>query len=270
MTDVAVACADVVQIYESARGRVQALRGVDMAARRGTVSAVLGPSGSGKSSLLRVLGAVDLPTAGSVTVAGEPVSASARRRRGLRRRSIGFVFQRPAANLVAGVPIARQLLQVARYRQAGPSAAAAALDDVGLAHRAAHEPERLSGGEQQRAALARAVIGSPPLVIADEPTAELDVEATRAIGVLLRRLAADRGTAVVVATHDPQLLAAADHVLALRDGAVQSETLAGQERAVIDSAGRLQLPPEVLAWFPGRRVRLVLDRATNTIKVEPA
>lgn len=270
MSELAVSCVDVVQIYEAKRGRVQALRGVDMAARRGSVSAVVGPSGSGKSSLLRILGAIDVPTAGGVTVAGTPVGPSARQRRHLRRRAVGFVFQRPAANLVAGVPVGHQLAAAARHRAAAPAAAAQALEAVGLAHRAGHEPERLSGGEQQRAALARAVVGGPPLVIADEPTAELDQAATRSIGALLRDLAASLGTAVVVATHDPALLAAADHVLALRDGAVQSETLAGQERAVIDAAGRLQLPPEVLAWFPDRRVRLELDPVTNTIRVEPA
>ena len=103
----------------------------------------------------------------------------------------------------------------------------------------------------------------------DEPTAELDLDTTRRVGALLREIAESRGVAVVVTTHDREVMRAADHVLLLRDGAVQSETFEGRERAVIDSTGRVQLPPEVLAWFPDRRVSLEVDPDTNTIRITP-
>lgn len=271
MADAVVACRDVVQIYASERGTVQALRGVDVDAHAGSVTAVVGPSGSGKSSLLRLLAAIDVPAAGEVTLTGRSLGElSGRRRRRLRRRAVGFVSQRPADNLEPGVPLRRQLRAAARFRQAELAAADELLEELGLSTRAGHRPGELSGGEQQRAALARALIGGPALLVADEPTAELDRTATVDVCASLRRLAADRGLAVVVATHDAAVLAAADRVLHLRDGAVQSATLAGEQRAVVDGAGRVQLPPEVVAWFPNQRVRLEVDPETRTVRIWPS
>lgn len=269
--DVVVTCSALVKVFEAERGIVQALRGVDLAARAGTVTAVAGPSGSGKTSLLRLLGAIDKPTAGEVTIGGVEVAALPEsQRRLLRRRRIGFVLQRPADNLVAGLSVRHQLEVAARYRGVGAVEVDHLIDTLGLSGRADHYPRELSGGEQQRVALARAALGDPTLVVADEPTAELDLATTRAVADLLKEIAATRGAAVIVATHDPEVMGVADHVLLLRDGAVQSERFEGVERTVIDATGRVQLPPEVLEWYPTRRVVLEFDPETNTIMVRPA
>lgn len=268
--ELAVACSAVVRIYEAEKGIVQALRGVDMAARPGTVTAVAGPSGSGKSSLLRILAAIDEPTAGDVIIGGVQVAGmTSTGRRALRARRVGFVHQRPSDNLISDLPIGDQLAVVARYRDASCVEVDRMAEILGFTHRLSHLPGELSGGEQQRVALARAALGQPSVIVADEPTAELDAGTTRDVCDLLRVLAADRGVAVILSTHDPIVMESADHVLLLRDGAVLSETLEGMERTVIDATGRLQLPPEVLAWYPNRRVRLEFDATTNTIVIKP-
>lgn len=256
----AVSCSGLVQIYATEESVVQALRGVDLEVRSGSVTAIVGPSGGGKTSLLRLLSGLDTPSAGEVVVGGTVISQlSRRRRRAARRQSIGYVHQRPTDNLLSGVPIGSQLRGFARHRGARRDDVEVLLEQLGIAHRIDNEPGQLSGGEQQRAGIARALLGGPAVVIADEPTAELDRSATADVCALLRELATDRDVAVVIATHDIDVMAAADHVVLLRDGAIQSETIAGQVRSVIDSAGRVQLPPDVLAWFPDRRVLLDLE-----------
>ncbi|MBT8197714.1 MAG: ABC transporter ATP-binding protein [Acidimicrobiia bacterium] len=258
------------KVYEAEKGIVQALRGVDVAARPGSVTAIAGPSGSGKSTLLRIIAAIDVPTAGDVTVAGVSVSGmSPRDRRTLRRRSVGYVHQQPTDNLLPDLTIGEQLTLVANHRGASPADVERLADLLGLGGRLSHVPGEMSGGEQQRAAMVRASLGDPSVIIADEPTAELDSATTDAVCELLGDIARDRDAAVVIATHDPQVMQAADHILFLRDGAVQSETFEGVERAVIDSTGRIQLPPEVLAWYPDQRVRLEFDPETNTIVIKP-
>lgn len=269
--DVAISCSAVVKVYEAERGVVQALRGIDMAARAGTVTAVAGPSGSGKSSLLRLLAAIDTPTAGDISVQGRPVAGlSGRARRDLRRRHIGFVNQGPTDNLLVDLSIGEQLRLAARHREATRSQVVDLAGVLGIVDRLDHLPGQLSGGEQQRAALARAALGRPAVIIADEPTAELDLATTHAVCALLSRLAVERSIAVIVATHDPEVMASADHVLFLRDGAVQSETFEGRELTVVDSTGRVQLPPEVVAWYPDRRVIMEFDPATNSIVIRPS
>ncbi|MBT8211682.1 MAG: ATP-binding cassette domain-containing protein [Acidimicrobiia bacterium] len=260
----------LIKVYGADRGVVQALRGVDVAARPGTVTAIAGPSGSGKSTLLRLMAAIETPTAGDVSLAGVSVTTmSPRQRRALRRRTVGYVHQRPTDNLLPDLTIGEQLALVARHRQVDPSAIGPVTDLLGLTDRLGHLPGEMSGGEQQRAAMARASVGSPAVIIADEPTAELDRATTHQVCDLMAQVAQDRSAAVVVATHDPEVMERADHVLFLRDGAVQSETFEGEERAVIDSTGRIQLPPEVLAWYPDQRVRLEFDPETNTIVIKP-
>jgi putative ABC transport system ATP-binding protein len=270
VADTTVVCSNVVKIYESPKGAVQALRGIDLAVAAGSVTAIMGPSGSGKSSLLRILAGLDAPSSGSVEVGGMPLTGlPARRRRLLRRRLIGYVGQRPVDNLQEGLAVRAQLAVAARSRRAPPDRADSLLEELGMSGRAGHRPHELSGGEQQRASLARALVGSPPLLLADEPTAELDRAATDDVSRAIRTLADDRGLAAVIATHDPGVVAVADHVILLRDGAVQSETRAGEERAVIDATGRLQLPKEVLEWYPHQRVRLELDPDTQTVRIWP-
>jgi putative ABC transport system ATP-binding protein len=260
--DLAAECAGVVRIYSIPTGEIHALRGVDASFPRRTISAVVGPSGSGKSSLLRIIGALDRPSAGSVQVDGQPIDqVSARGLRHLRRRAVGFMFQRPSENLLPGVPAIDQVAQAGRLRGLGRRAARTEADellgDLGLGDRRDHRPEELSGGQQQRVALAQAVVGEPALVIADEPTAELDSDSA---SLLLERMRgmADRGVAIVLSTHDPRVVAVAERTLTLHHGAVASETTGAGVLAVIDDAGRVQIPPAELGRFPDRRAVLTV------------
>ena len=216
-----VACAGLVKEYVTATGTVRALKGVDAVFPAGRVTAVVGPSGSGKSSLLRILACVDRPTAGSVRVGDLDVAAlGARGRRRVRRRQVGYVFQRPSDNLLPYLTAREQLDLAARLR-GGRSAGEAdrLLAALGLEHRAGHRPEQLSGGEQQRVALAAAVIGGPALVVADEPTAELDSEAGERLMRAVLGLR-EQGTSLVLSSHDPVVTGAVDGILRLHDGEV--------------------------------------------------
>lgn len=219
-----VVCAGLVKEYATATGTVRALKGVDAAFPAGRVTAVVGPSGSGKSSLLRVLACVDRPTAGSVRVGGVDVAdLGARGRRRVRRELVGSVFQQPADNLLPYLTAREQLELAARLRgQAGRRGAGEAerlLAALGLEHRADHRPEQLSGGEQQRLAFAAAVIGGPALVVADEPTAELDSEAGERLMRAVLDLR-DQGTSLVVSSHDAVVTGAVDGIVRLHDGEV--------------------------------------------------
>lgn len=249
-----VTCEDLVKVFRSATGETHALRGIGLEVLPGALTVVAGPSGSGKSSLLTLLGARDRPSAGQLTVLGSDVGeASTRQLRMLRRRRIGFVPQRSSEAVFPHVRAIDQLRQVGSWRGDGDDPAAA-LAAVGLEDRADHLPSALSGGEQQRLAVALALVGSPELVVADEPTAELDhANADKVMDALLATAAA--GCAVVISSHDDRITHRADRLLRLRHGVVSSET-AGQQAtaAVIDSTGRLQLPPAVLDLFPSRRV----------------
>jgi putative ABC transport system ATP-binding protein len=216
-----VACAGLVKEYATATGTVRALKGVDAAFPAGRVTAVVGPSGSGKSSLLRILACVDRPTAGSVRIGGVEVAAmGARGRRRVRRELVGYVFQQPGDNLLPYLTAREQLELAARLRgRVGSGEGERLLAVLGLAQRAEHRPEQLSGGEQQRLAFAAAVVGGPALVVADEPTAELDSEAGERLmqAVLALR---EAGTSLVVASHDPVVTGAADTIVRLHDGEV--------------------------------------------------
>jgi putative ABC transport system ATP-binding protein len=256
----AAACAGLVKIYWTATGEVHALKGVDAAFPPAALSAVVGPSGSGKSSLLRILAGLDRPTAGQVTVADVRLSGlSVGRLRRLRRRRLGYVFQRPADNLVPYLTVAEHLELAARLRRAPAHRDGDLLELLGLAHRRRYLPRQLSGGEQQRLAFARAVVGDPPLVLADEPTAELDSASAATLLEAVRALAA-RGTALVLATHDPAVVALAERTFYLRHGAMEAEASGQEALSVIDDAGRVQLPPEALKLFPARRARIGVEQ----------
>ena len=254
----AAVCEGLVRIYWSPSGEVHALKGIDAVVPAGRLTAITGPSGSGKSSLLRILAAQDRPTAGRAEVAGHALTGlSAHRLRAIRRRHIGYVFPRPPQNLVPHLTGREHLAMAARYRGVGRAEAAAQgeqlLDLLGIADRAEHRPEQLSGGEQQRLAFALAVIGRPALVVADEPTGELDSRPTADLLAAVHELTRT-GTTVVMATHDPLAAAAADHVVHLRSGAVSHEDVGGRRLAVVDGDGRVQLPEEALRRFPARRI----------------
>jgi putative ABC transport system ATP-binding protein len=262
----AATCAGVVKIYWTATGEVHALQSVDALFPGSAVTALVGPSGSGKSSLLRILGAMDVPTAGQVRVGGVDLAGLSRRRlRRVRRRLVGYVFQRPADNLVSYLTVAEHMRLAARLRGLGRKAdreAGDILEALGIAGRRNHLPHQLSGGEQQRLAFAQAVLGAPSLVVADEPTAELDSVTGRALLGTVVELAR-QGTAFVVATHDPAAMGVADRTLYLRHGALHAESTAdggkAEPLAVIDQSGRIQLPPRALRLFPDRRATIRLE-----------
>jgi putative ABC transport system ATP-binding protein len=257
LSDAAARCRGVVQIYRAASGDVHALRGIDADFMPGSVTAIVGPSGSGKTTLMRILSLTERPTGGDVTIAGvDTQSASAREIRRLRRSVLAIVSQRATHNLYPHLTVAEHVLLGARQRDADSDAVETAIEAVRLGARRDARPGSLSGGEQQRLAVAMATVGEPRLVLADEPTAELDpATATEVIG-LLRASAAD-GAAVVVNTHDHAVAEAADRVLALHHGTLHSERREGAATvAVIDSVGRVQLPPDLLNAFPGLRAEI--------------
>ena len=267
--DAVAVCTGVVQIYRVDSGEVHALRGIDASFEAGSVTAVVGPSGSGKSTLLRILALAERPTAGALTIAGiDVMAATTRRIRNVRRRSVAVVLQRPTHNLYPHLSVREHLQLGARRRGADDRAVAEAIEAVGLSARIGSRPALLSGGEQQRLAVAIATIGRPALVLADEPTAELDGESGAAVFELLRR-AADAGAAVLVNTHDPAVAATADRVLALHHGTLHSERhLGGATVAVIDAVGRVQLPPEMLLAFPDLRAELHAE-SDGTVVMRP-
>jgi putative ABC transport system ATP-binding protein/macrolide transport system ATP-binding/permease protein len=219
---VAALCRGVGKVYVTEDEEVDALSGVDKDFPRAEVSAIVGPSGSGKSSLLRILACVDRPTTGAVRIAGTEVAGlGARGRRALRRTAVAYVFQNPMDNLVEYLDAAAQVRLAGRLRGTRPDR-----DEVdrllrllGLDHRADHRPAQLSGGEQQRLAFACAVVGRPAIVVADEPTAELDSASADRVLAAVRDLTGE-GVAFILSSHDPRVTAAADHLLRLDRGRV--------------------------------------------------
>jgi putative ABC transport system ATP-binding protein len=212
--------------FPSGDGIVHALRDVDLRVERGEVLAVRGRSGSGKTTLLNLIGGLDRPTAGSVEVDGRNVSgASDRDQAALRRTTVAYVFQTfgliPILSAAENVEIPLRLLgadPAERDRRVHEL-----LGLVGLAGRANHRPAELSGGEQQRVSVARALAARPKLLLADEPTGQLDLETGRRMMHMLREIVAAEGVTVVVATHDPMMLDVADRVVELHDGALIPE-----------------------------------------------
>jgi putative ABC transport system ATP-binding protein len=220
VTTHAVAVHDVTKTYRLGALPVTALAGVSLTVNPGEFLAVAGPSGSGKTTLLNLIGCLDTPTSGEIAIDGERVSAlSPGRRADLRARKLGFVFQ--TFNLIPVLTAYENVeypLLIHRRRGDVATRVQAALDQVGLGDRARHRPSELSGGQQQRVAIARALVGQPALVLADEPTANLDSRTGHEIIELMRRLNREHGTTFVFSTHDPRIMQAADRVLEISDG----------------------------------------------------
>ncbi|MEL6483138.1 MAG: ABC transporter ATP-binding protein [Pseudomonadota bacterium] len=213
--------------YQSGESMVRALDGVSLDIHAGELVAIMGPSGSGKSTFLLIAGLIDKPTRGEVSFAGRPMSspeADLDKLRDFRRRNIGFVFQRP--NLIPFLTAAENVALAMEMDDVAPDDAHAhavtLLEALDLGHRIANRPAKLSGGEQQRVSIARALANDPRLILADEPTASLDSVRGRQAVTVLRRIADERGTAVAVVTHDARYLDLFDRVIAFEDGRIVS------------------------------------------------
>ena len=259
-----ISCEDLFKIHKVADLEVVALRGLDLRVDRGEVMAIVGPSGSGKSTLLHILAGYDAPSAGAVTVAGRNLlKMSPGELVDYRRTGIGFVWQQVSRNLVpyltARQNVEMPMLLAARPRKVRHQRAAELLEFVGLGHRIDYGVDKLSGGEQQRVAIATGLANNPPLLLADEPTGELDSRTGQEIFDLFRSVNAEYGTTIVVVTHDMNVARQVQRVVAIADGKTSTEIRrrrAFEERAsdeetihelaILDSSGRLQIPREIL------------------------
>ena len=273
-----IVCDNLVRIYQTDGIEVQALQGLDLLVEQGEFVAIVGASGSGKSTLLNILSGLDVPTAGLARVAGYDLLAmSAKDRLRYRREVVGFVWQQTARNLLPYLTARENVELPMRFSGVARSdrreRAEELLELMGVTYCAGRRPTELSGGEQQRVAVAVAVANEPEVVLADEPTGELDTSTSQEVFDALRRANRDLGVTVVVVTHDPLVAEHVDRTVAIRDGRTASEVLrrteiteAGHERviaeeyAVLDRVGRLQLPHDFTEALAMRnRVRLALE-----------
>jgi ABC-type lipoprotein export system ATPase subunit len=281
-----IVCDNLVKIYKVAELEAIALQGLDLVVDRGEFIAIVGASGSGKSTLLSILGGLVTPSAGEARVAGfDLLKMGVRERTRYRRKVVGFVWQQTARNLLpfltavenVGLPMRLD----GRSRKSRRAHAETLLRQVGLQKRMRHRPEQLSGGEQQRVAIAIALANDPSVIFADEPTGELDSQTAGEVVDVLRRVNEENGVTVVVVTHDPELAGEVNRTVSIRDGRSSSEVLrrteldadgeravVAEEFAVLDRVGRLQLPHDYVdALRLERRVRLTL--ASDRINVWP-
>ncbi|TMR93835.1 ABC transporter ATP-binding protein [Nonomuraea basaltis] len=276
--DALIVCESLVRIYQSGSVEVQALQGLDLVVDSGEMVAVVGASGSGKSTLLSILAGVDAPTAGRVRVdQWNLLDMSRADRVRYRRHTVGLVRQQTAANLIPYLT-ARQMVDLPMTAARTPGRvrrrrAAELLDLLGVAECAERRPAQLSGGQQMRVAIAVALANEPRVLLADEPTGELDSATSAAVFGVLREINRRLGVTVVIVTHDPAVSGQVERTVAIRDGRTSSEVLRrtttgddgapqviAEEYAVMDRAGRIQVPRdyrEALALT--RRVRLVLE-----------
>lgn len=225
MDDWVIDASGLTKVYRMGEMEVHALRGANVKIRRGEVVSIMGPSGSGKSTLMNILGCLDHPTDGQYLLDGEIVSnLTSDQLAGIRNRKVGFVFQSfnllPRASALSNVelPIRYAGVGKGRYHKARE-----ALDAVGLSDRVNHRPTELSGGQQQRVAIARALVNDPAIIMADEPTGNLDSKSGKEIMELLLGLNRDRGTTVIIVTHDKAIADQTQRIINLYDGLVVEE-----------------------------------------------
>jgi putative ABC transport system ATP-binding protein len=251
----AVRCDNLVHVYGTAGSEVAALRGVDLTVEPGEMLALLGPSGAGKTTLLWHLAGLLRPTAGRVEIYGRRLAElTGRALADLRLREVGLLLQNPARNLLPYQTATGNLLFAqapARRRGADQRRRAAdLLETVGLAQVAHQRAGRLSGGEQQRLALAVALANEPRLLLADEPTTQLDPGSAATVIDLIRLANSRLGTTVVAVTHDPAVASALGRTVTIRDGRVGAEGRAGREYVVVGRDGTMQLPPDLFDLLP--------------------
>ncbi|WP_349261941.1 ABC transporter ATP-binding protein [Actinocrinis sp.] len=284
--DALIACDQLVRIYTVDRMRVLALQGLDLLVAEGELTALVGASGSGKSTLLNILAGLDAPTAGVARVAGQDLGTmTARQRLTYRRHTVGFVWQQAARNLLPYLTAAHNVAVPMRLAGVGPRErrrrTAELLELMGVGRCRDLTPDRMSGGEQQRAAIAVALANRPRLLLADEPTGELDSRTAADVFAAIRAANGELGTTVLIVTHDAAVAAQVRRTVAIRDGRTSTETLrraasgggaAGDhevvEYAMLDRAGRLQLPREMTEPL-GMRDRVLLRSAGDHIGVWP-
>lgn len=281
-----IVCDGLVRIYQTDGVEVVALQGLDLVVERGELLAIVGASGSGKSTVLNILSGLDVPTAGLARVAGyDLLSMSAKSRLAYRRRTVGFVWQQTARNLLPYLDARENVELPVRLAGGGRRAARARagelLEMVGLGDRADRRPDRLSGGEQQRCAVAVALANDPEVLFADEPTGELDEATAVEVFGALRTVNAELGVTVVVVTHDHNVAGEVRRAVAIRDGRTAAEVrrsarrgrdgveeLVSEEYAVLDRNGRMQLPAAFVEALTMRdRVRLTLE--SDHVAVRP-
>ncbi|MFI2293942.1 ABC transporter ATP-binding protein [Isoptericola sp. NPDC019571] len=282
-----IRCRGLVRIFATDGIEVQALQGLDLTVDRGGLVAVVGASGSGKSTLLNILSGMDLPTAGSAVVAGTDLLAMTRRDRVRYQRStVGFVWQQTGRNLLPYLTAAENVRVPLEIARSGSRAARAArvtelLELLDVGHVADRRPGQMSGGQQQRVAIAVAVAGAPRVLLADEPTGELDEATSVEVLEALRGVNAATGVTTLIVTHDPAVSEHVARTVQIRDGRTSTEVLrrtevdedgaqrhVAEEFAVLDRVGRLQLPQDFVSALDLRdRVRLALE--PDRVEVRP-
>jgi ABC-type lipoprotein export system ATPase subunit len=278
-----ILCEDLFKIYKIADLEVVALRGLDLRVHSGELMSIVGASGSGKSTLLNILAGLDTPSAGRAFVGGRDLlNMTAEEMVAYRRTQVGFIWQQTGRNLIPylnareNVEVPLMLDGVSRSKARARSSEL--LEAVGLSHRLEHRPEQLSGGEQQRVSIAVALANRPPLLLADEPTGELDSIGADAVFATLAQLNERTGVTIVIVTHDPAIAERVNRVVTIRDGRTSTESLRRLEvhgsrteimhddYAVVDSAGRLQVPREMLERL-GITERARLDLVGDRVEV---
>lgn len=267
-----ITCKRIVKVYRVGQHELVALRGIDFELRRGEMVAIVGPSGAGKSSLLNLIGALDMPTAGAITVDGLNLLALSRRQLAdYRLRRVGFIWQQVNKNLLAQRTALRNVTLPLMLAGVAPGErlqrARALLDAVGLGDHLRQRPGELSGGQAQRVALAVALANRPPLLLADEPTGALDRAASAQIMALIADMRRQHGLTVLMVTHDPEIAAHADRVLTLRDGALGQE-VTDADAPALDDGGRLRLPDTARDYLSGA-ARIALEIRPDGVLLRP-
>jgi ABC-type lipoprotein export system ATPase subunit len=281
-----IVCDRLVRIYTGEGIEVQALQGLDLLIAEGELTAMIGAAGTGKSTLMNILAGLDTPTAGTAWVAGHDLGAmTARERLAYRRRVVGFIWQQTSRNLLPYLTARQNVLLPMRLnklaRRERQRRAGLLLSTLGITHCADRTPDRMSGGEQQRAAIAAALANQPKVLLADEPTGELDSSTARDVYAALQTANAELGVTVLVVTHDPAVSSQVRRTIAIRDGKTSSETirqaatdergkttLLAHEYATLDRAGRVQLPRDMTRRL-GMRNRVELQEEPDHIGVWP-